>query len=130
MAVAEGLQRIKVIGRVTLLIGIAVGGFGLLSGFVMAHFYNLPPMMLIFGVIGLYLSLLGAVVLLGAWVLEGFLVPRFHRISRYSPIADISAGKPYHQVLRLNYSERSNTLKKTAPRSLNGESGAIFSLPI
>jgi hypothetical protein len=65
MALAEGLQRIKLIGRVTLLTGISVGGFGLLSGFVMSRW---PPVMLIFG--GLYLSFIGAVVLLGAWVME------------------------------------------------------------
>jgi hypothetical protein len=53
------------------LTGISVGGFGLLSGFVMAR---RPPVMLIFA--GLYLSFIGAVVLLGAWDTEAFLVPR------------------------------------------------------
>jgi hypothetical protein len=76
MALAEGLRRIRRIGKGILWTGfvfvaIAVG-LRLLN--VLTPNIFLSPGFMIFGVIGIYLSILGVIVLLVEWIAEGFLL--------------------------------------------------------
>lgn len=79
MARAEGLRRIRRIGKVIFSMGLAfiaiAVGLRLLN--VLTPNIFLSPGFMIFGVIGIYLSILGVIVLLVEWIAEGFfLTPR------------------------------------------------------
>jgi hypothetical protein len=78
MAVAEGLRRIKLVGKLILTIGLVLIIIALFGNLVLQHLYlsSFSPAMLVFGVIGLYLCLFGALLSAGAWILEGFLLKR------------------------------------------------------
>ena len=78
MALAEGLRRIRRIGKVILWIGLAfiaiAVGLGLMR--VPISEVSPAPIFMIFGVIGIYLWTLGVIILLVVWITEGFLLPR------------------------------------------------------
>ena len=79
MARAEGLRRIRRIGKVLLWTGIAFVAIavGVFLRFLGTNNSFLQPISMLCGVIGIYLSIQGVIVLLVVWVVEGFfLAPR------------------------------------------------------
>jgi hypothetical protein len=74
MAVREGFRRIRVVGVATLVAGCLLDALAL-GGLIAARFMTVPPIWFGLGAFGLYLSTIAAVILLGAWILEGFFAP-------------------------------------------------------
>jgi hypothetical protein len=77
MAYREGLRRIRLIAKVLMLAGCSL----LLVAVALSLRATLPnvrdpgPFLVICGAIGLYASVLGGIIALGAWIFEGFARP-------------------------------------------------------
>lgn len=70
MALEEGLNRIRLVGKTVLGIGLFFAAVSLV-GCLWASDYH-EPWLVMFAPLAIYLSALGAFVLLGAWIAEGF----------------------------------------------------------
>lgn len=71
MALREGFRRVRLIGKIILAVGLLLDAF-LLAGFVAAGFGEHIEIFA-FGFFGIPPTILGAVLLLAAWVAEGFM---------------------------------------------------------
>ena len=82
MAVREGFRRVRLIGKIVLAIGLLLDAL-LLVGFLAAAFGERVE---IFGVgfFGILPTIFGAIILLAAWVAEGF-TTRPHSAARQTP---------------------------------------------
>jgi len=74
MALEEGLNRVRLVGKTVLGIGLFFAAVSLV-GCLWATDYR-ESALLTLGPIAIYLSALGALILLGAWIAEGFAQPR------------------------------------------------------
>jgi len=77
MAYEEGLRRIRTVAKVLMM-----GGCGLLLVAValsvrvfVFHDASPAPIFVACGAIGIYSSVLGGIILIGAWIVEGFVRP-------------------------------------------------------
>jgi hypothetical protein len=75
MAAAEGFRRIRLIGKTILVIGLILLAADLV-GFIIDVVFHTGPNALGVAPVGIFLSALGAAILLAAWVAEGFCEPR------------------------------------------------------
>jgi F0F1-type ATP synthase assembly protein I len=74
MAAEEGLRRLRLVGRAILGIGLVLVA-GVAIGFVTSSFAHSPPWTLNFAPLAVALSMIGAGILLIAWIVEGFVHP-------------------------------------------------------
>ncbi|HSY01276.1 MAG TPA: hypothetical protein VK819_03950 [Acidobacteriaceae bacterium] len=71
MDAAEGLRRIRIVGYSILALGLLLDALALV-GCLSAWANHGSPALLGFGVLGIEVSAFAAVILLGAWIVEGF----------------------------------------------------------
>jgi hypothetical protein len=74
MAAQEGLHRIRLVGKAILVVGLLLDAIALAGG-VTAVFLHAPLWTAGFAPFGIALSMVGAGVLLTAWIIEGFTLP-------------------------------------------------------
>ncbi|HUB18965.1 MAG TPA: hypothetical protein VL990_10045 [Acidobacteriaceae bacterium] len=74
MAAQEGLHRIRVVGNAILALGLLLVA-GAVIGYVIAGLLHAPSWVTGFAPFGIALSMLGAGILLTAWIIEGFTLP-------------------------------------------------------
>ena len=74
MAAQEGLRRIRLVGRAILALGLLLLGLALIGGLI-ASLLHEPPWTISFAPFGIGLSMIGAGILLAAWIIEGFALP-------------------------------------------------------
>jgi hypothetical protein len=73
MAVEEGLRRIHTAGRWILVVGLCFDAVAAaLTAAAVFRIFAGSPLILGFGIFGVYLSAIGGIVLLASWILEGF----------------------------------------------------------
>jgi hypothetical protein len=75
MALDEGFRRIRTVGKAILATGLLLDLF-LIIGLVVAAFAAQPSPFFAIGAFGIPLTVADGVILLGAWVAEGFAHPR------------------------------------------------------
>jgi len=75
MAAPEGLRRLRLVGNAILALGLLIVA-GVLLGCLTASLLHSPPWVLDFAPFGIALAMIGAVILLAAWIVEGFTHPR------------------------------------------------------
>jgi hypothetical protein len=77
MALGEGIRRIRVVGKTVLTAGLVLIGV-LLTGLIGSAFtrtaFGLEPLFR-FCFFGIPLSIVGGVILLAGWIVEGFAIP-------------------------------------------------------
>lgn len=74
MAAQEGLYRIRLVGRAVLVLGLLLDAIAL-AGCLTAAFLHQSPWTAGFAPFGITLSMIGAGILLAAWIIEGFALP-------------------------------------------------------
>lgn len=74
MAAQEGLRRIRLVGRAILALGLLLLALALVGGLV-ANLLHEPPWTISLAPFGVALSMIGAGILLAAWIIEGFALP-------------------------------------------------------
>jgi hypothetical protein len=74
MAAAEGLHRVRLVGKAILAIGLFFDAVALV-GCITADVLHMPLWTMGLGPLGIGLSTLGAAILLAAWIAEGFTLP-------------------------------------------------------
>lgn len=74
MAAHEGLHRIRVVGNAILALGLLLVA-GALIGYLIASLLHAPSWTIGFAPFGIALSMIGAAILLTAWIIEGFTLP-------------------------------------------------------
>ena len=74
MAAQEGLHRIRLVGKAVLALGLFLDAIAL-AGYLTATFFHQPPWTAGFAPFGIALSMIGAGILLAAWIIEGFALP-------------------------------------------------------
>ncbi|MGB6134262.1 MAG: hypothetical protein WCC14_00625 [Acidobacteriaceae bacterium] len=82
MALREGFRRVRLIGKIILAAGLLLDAF-LLVGFVAAGFGKHIQVFAL-GYFGVPATILGAIILLAAWVAEGF-ISRAYPAGRQTP---------------------------------------------
>jgi hypothetical protein len=74
MAAQEGLHRIRLVGRAILALGLFLDAVALI-GCLTAAFFRESAWTAGFAPFGIALSMVGAAILLTAWIIEGFTLP-------------------------------------------------------
>jgi len=74
MAAEEGLRRLRLVGKAILALGLLLVAAALI-GSLIAGWFGASPWILGFAPAGIALSMIGAGILLTAWIVEGFLHP-------------------------------------------------------
>ncbi len=74
MAAQEGLQRIRLVGKAILALGLFLDALAFV-GWLTAVLFHQPPWTIGVGPFGIALSMVGAGILLAAWIIEGFALP-------------------------------------------------------
>ena len=74
MAAEEGLRRLRLVGNAILSLGLLLLA-GVMVGCLTATFFHAPPWVLGFTPFAISLSMIGAAILLIAWIVEGFVHP-------------------------------------------------------
>lgn len=78
MAIREGLRRIRVVGRVLFTAGLGLIALLLFALIVTGIFHDhwWMPSFFAIGFFGIPVSITGGTILLAAWIVEGFAIPR------------------------------------------------------
>jgi hypothetical protein len=74
MAAQEGLHRIRLVGKAILVLGLFLDAIALV-GCLTASLFHESPWTTGFAPFGIALSMIGAGILLAAWIIEGFALP-------------------------------------------------------
>jgi uncharacterized membrane protein YeaQ/YmgE (transglycosylase-associated protein family) len=73
MAAQEGLHRIRLVGKAVLVLGLFLDAIALIGCLTASLFHESPWTN--FAPFGIILSMIGAAILLAAWIIEGFALP-------------------------------------------------------
>ena len=77
MAHEEGLRRIRLTAKVLMLTGctLLLISAAVYVRLILLDIHSVAPLFLMSGALGLYSSVLGGIIFVGAWILEGFARP-------------------------------------------------------